>query len=427
MDAQTFLEQSQLQPGRHTWWARVPFAVTALVGGLILIVLKAWGMPQWSVTVLAVLFMLGYAATVAWVPILRLREDQLADNCYYLGFLYTLISLSWALWQFTKNGSESDIVANFGLALASTIVGVLLRVTINQARRDVLETEQDARMELAQSVIRLRVQIDDAVLALSSFHRQTEQTARDAILNAAERAAAALDGGIAKVGDASAGVMARIEEAFGEFTENAQQLNAASAGTVRGLKALLTRIEKIEAPNDIVLKRLEPALAAAAAVTERLRERLEADSRMLEEADAKSRGIADRFEAAIGNLGEVQKSLALAAEQSRATVQTAEGTTEQFQKLLALTKDAIDKQVLLAEGARAHDQEADAAVKAHLAALAEIFKGYNDTMAVELERCRRMVAGTGGALASLVESINERLDAPKGPPALAPLHFDRRE
>lgn len=48
-------------------------------------------------------------------------------------------------------------------------------------------------------------------------------------------------------------------------------------------------------------------------------------------------------------------------------------------------------------------------------------------MAIELERCRRMVAGTGNALATLVESINTRLDAPVAPPALAPLHFDTRE
>ena len=76
MDAQNILERSQLQPGRHTWWARVPFAVAGLVGGAVLIALKAWGLPQWSVTVLAVLFILGYAATVGWVPVLRLREGS---------------------------------------------------------------------------------------------------------------------------------------------------------------------------------------------------------------------------------------------------------------------------------------------------------------------------------------------------------------
>lgn len=424
MDTQASIERSQLQPGRYTWLARVPFLLAGVGGGLLLIALKYFGVPQLEVTGAAVLLIVGYWVIVGLTPILKLREDQLADNCYYLGFLYTLVSLAWALWDFTRTGSESDIVSNFGLALGSTITGILLRVTINQARRDVLETEEDVRMALVQSVVRLRVQIDDAVLALASFHKQTEQVARDAIQRSADEAATALDASITKVGEASSGVMERIEQAFAEFTESAQQLNAASSGTVKGLKALLTRIERIEAPNDIVLRRLEPALTAVAAVTDRLKERLELDGRMLEDAQAQSQRAVEQFSQALGGFAELERNMVEAARQSARAFHAVEGTNEQFRNLTEQTRNAVALQSDLTAAARQQSEAANKASQAQLDAVVGTFRSYNDALAIELERCRRMVAGTGNALAELVESLGDKLERTM---PLATQHLDVRE
>lgn len=424
MDAQSTIERSQLRPGRHTWLARIPFLVAGLGGGGLLLAMKYFAVPQLEVTGAAIALILAYAAIVGWTPTLKLREDQLADNCYYLGFLYTLLSLSWALWDFTKTGSETDIVANFGLALGSTITGILLRVTINQARHDILETEADVRMELVQSVIRLRVQIDDAVLALASFHKQTEQVARDAIQRAADEAASALDTSITKVGEASSGVMERIEQAFSEFTESAQQLNTASSGTVRGLKALLTRIEKIEAPNDIVLRRLEPALTAVAAVTDRLRERLELDGQMLADAQAQSQSAAERFAKTIDGFGALERNMSEAARQAAIAFQAVEETNEQFRKLTDETKVAVALQGTLSQTARQQSEEIAKATQSQLDTVIGTFRSYNDSLAIELDRCRRMVAGTGSALADLADSLSDKLE-PKT--SFAALTADMRE
>jgi hypothetical protein len=51
-----------------------------------------------------------------------------------------------------------------------------------------------------------------------------------------------------------------------------------------------------------------------------------------------------------------------------------------------------------------------AANSEHLAGLAASFTNYNDSMALELERCRRMVSGTGTALADLAESIADKVE-----------------
>ena len=410
MDAQEVLRRSQLAPGRRTWWSRVPFALAGLGGGALLILLKLSGIGQVWVTITAMALIVLYAAAVQFVALLRIREDQLADNCYYLGFLYTLVSLAYALWDFSRTGSEETIVGNFGLALGSTIVGVFMRVTINQARKDVLETEVDARMELANSVIRLRVQIDDAVLALDRFHKQTEQIASDAIRAAADRAGTALDECIAKVGVSSSGVMDKIDQAFREFTESAQQLNLASSGTVKGLKTLLTRIEKIEAPNDIVLRRLEPALTAVAMVTDRLRERIEADTRNLAEAEERARKIGERVSSIVTGFSGMHTDLERASEQIIATSRNAENTNSQFQKLARQIAEAIELQAQLASATRVHGEKINENSQAQFEATMEAFQAFNNGMELELNRCRRMVAATGDALADLADSLGDRLE-----------------
>src|SRR5690606_29861310 len=91
-----------LTPTQYVWFARVPFLLAALGGGGILIAMKAFGVPQLWVTIAAVAIIVGYLAAVVGVPQLRLRDDVAGDNCYYLGFLFTLASLSFALYEFAE-------------------------------------------------------------------------------------------------------------------------------------------------------------------------------------------------------------------------------------------------------------------------------------------------------------------------------------
>lgn len=410
MDAQDILRKSQVQPGAHTWLARVPFGATAVLGGALLIFLKYLGWNQIYVTAAAIVLILGYAGSVYFVTKLRLREDQLADNCYYLGFLFTLVSLCWALWEFAQSSDVAAIVGNFGLALGSTIIGILLRVMINQARRDVLETEVDARMELAESVIRLRVQIDDATLAIQSFHQRTEQMAADGIRAATERASTALDESITKVGEASSRVLERIDTAFGEFTEHATQLNTASSGTVRGLRALLSRIEKIEAPEDIVLKRLEPAFASMDLAAQRLRERLDLDERALLVASENSARIGQRLTETVDALQLAQDKLrTLTAETAQAS-EAAVQVVKKSREMLAATEAALAGQSAFADTLREREEALRKGASADLEQVLSILTTHNQGLASELERWRRMTSQTGNTLADLADTVVTRLN-----------------
>jgi methyl-accepting chemotaxis protein len=236
-------DEARVTRGRFAWLSRMPFLVAALCGGASLLILKYFAIDQVAITATACAIIVAYWAIVASVPVLRIREDQLGDNCYYLGFLFTLASLAYALYQFGVSGSVEQIVANFGLALGSTITGILLRVLINQARRDVLETEQDARMALAEAVVRLRTEIDDAVLAMGSFCRAAQQIAGEQIGTAAKETATVLEQSLARVGDTSQSAIQQIDLAFGQFHDHAAEINATAGATADAMRRMLTTIQ----------------------------------------------------------------------------------------------------------------------------------------------------------------------------------------
>jgi len=240
-------DEARIVRNQFVWLARMPFLIAALLGGAALVVLKYFAIDQLYITVTACAIIVAYWLIVATVPALRIREDQLGDNCYYLGFLFTLASLAYALYQFglagSMEGSVEQIVANFGLALGSTITGILLRVLINQARRDVLETEQDARMALADAVVRLRTEIDDAVLAMGAFCRAAQQIAGEQIGTAAKETSNVLERSVARVGDTSQAAIRQIDSAFGQFHDHAAQLNATAGATADAMGQMLSTIE----------------------------------------------------------------------------------------------------------------------------------------------------------------------------------------
>ena len=139
----------------------------------------------------------------------QLADRQLAgDNLYYLGLLFTLASLIIALSQlFLFNGEGSvegrayDLIGNFGIALVSTVAGILGRILLQSAGeeyatpkealvlpRTALEVgdAQDASVDRlngfqADDVMALRLALRQATDAFSHFTRITTNQAQQTI------------------------------------------------------------------------------------------------------------------------------------------------------------------------------------------------------------------------------------------------------
>jgi hypothetical protein len=140
--------------------APLVFFFFTLAGVAYIVLSKLYDVPAAAVTLAPVLLMLAYAGMIIFAVGLRLRDDQTGDNFYYMGFIFTLTSLAVSLYQYSSSGSVDEIVRNFGIAVASTITGIALRIFFNQMRRDPVEIEHYSRLELADASRRVRRELD---------------------------------------------------------------------------------------------------------------------------------------------------------------------------------------------------------------------------------------------------------------------------
>ncbi len=124
--------------------------------------------PVWLPAVTSGIVIVAYAV-IAHTSI-RARTDpgQTGDNAYYLGFVLTLASLAFTLYQLGSESQNSDrlfrdVIAGFGVALSSTIFGVMVRVFLLQYRVDLVAREREVRLKLNDVMRRFHVEIEDAV------------------------------------------------------------------------------------------------------------------------------------------------------------------------------------------------------------------------------------------------------------------------
>ena len=201
----------------------------------------------------------------------RLRLDQLGDNCYYLGFLFTLTALSIALYDFRGMDVEiGTIVSNFGVALASTILGVLLRVLLSQMREDPIEVEEQSRYELAQASAMLKDELYASVRDMNSFRGVIQQSivesfedvnlkSKESILRAAEE----LSEAARNINNEIAARNEQIGERFDQFNtevaarneqigERFDRFNDLTQRSVSSLEALVNNMENVRPFSELI-------------------------------------------------------------------------------------------------------------------------------------------------------------------------------
>ncbi len=159
--------------------APVIFGIFTCLGVAFIIGAKAWGQSPFIVTTVPVLLMGAYAAMIVFARGLRLRSDQTGDNFYYMGFIFTLVSLGTSLYQYSSGGGVDDIIRNFGVAVASTIAGIVLRIMFNQVRRDPIEFEAASRLDLAEASRKVRRELDGIQYEIAHSRRSSQQMAQE--------------------------------------------------------------------------------------------------------------------------------------------------------------------------------------------------------------------------------------------------------
>lgn len=152
------------------WW--IAFSL-----GSLLIIFSGWvPVPYFYVVglVLPIAVLIGYAYVGLAHTSSTDGHSQFADSIYYLGFIFTLITLAVALVYLATQENWDDVpleqlIGRFGLALATTILGLAIRVaTVNLSPTEV-GMREDAERALLRSVENFRNHLENSSEAFRSI------------------------------------------------------------------------------------------------------------------------------------------------------------------------------------------------------------------------------------------------------------------
>ncbi|MCW1918204.1 hypothetical protein NX862_05525 [Rhodobacter sp. KR11] len=171
--------------GARESWDKIVLllAFVAGVGGGI--ALKVLGVHPFITAGYSAAILTAYAVMAYTSTALRLEPEVIGDNAYYLGFLFTLTSLSVTLYFVIEAGAEDraklipEVISGFGVALVSTIVGVFIRVLMMQFRLDIVSRERETRVEIDEAARRLRTEMIQALQQMKLFGVESMQHAAE--------------------------------------------------------------------------------------------------------------------------------------------------------------------------------------------------------------------------------------------------------
>ena len=247
------------------------FAAVSLIGMSFIVVSKITGLSQVVVTTVPVLIMFGYGLALIALRSLRLRDDQSGDNLYYLGFLYTLTSLGVSLYQFSINSGAEEIITNFGIAISTTIVGLMLRVAFNQMRRDPAEIEAVTRMELADAARRVRRELDNTIIELNHFQRAAQQSTQDRIEELESSLKKILETSLSSLEKISSAAASSIQTSGKEYTDSVRETLGTLVQYMQGLshetekisgalEKVSDKLNSMKSPDEIIELKMAPTI-----------------------------------------------------------------------------------------------------------------------------------------------------------------------
>jgi len=137
------------------------FVLTVILGGF-LIVYGNYSCYYLITIILSVLLMLIYFFTTLYLNTRKrqISMEQLADSNYYLGFMFTLMSILVSLIGTVSNSYDIDnIINNFGVSMITTLMGLLARgylanfIPTNESNKEIINQSISDKMRMMNEIL----------------------------------------------------------------------------------------------------------------------------------------------------------------------------------------------------------------------------------------------------------------------------------
>jgi len=384
------------------------FFILFLIGSVSICTLKILGFDQFTVTAVPTGLMAVYALFALVTKRYRIREDKIGDNIYYLGFLFTLVSLAYALYIFRSDGGGAEsIITSFGIAIWTTIVGLAGRVFFSQMREDPVEYEREARISLAEASREMKSQLNDIAIEMSGFKRNLTQILAEGVTEISEKAKTSLEQNAEKISEVGSTITENIKSAFGTFTDHSSKLTEIASRNVKALEALFKRIERIEASPELLAAKLDPVMERFRQVADQALARSNAqndDSKILRSVVEKAAKAAERLSETVQS---TENAVRGKLEELASGVTVGVDATRELAGSLSSVTASISSELDLARSATEHARQL---LQAETAATATTIAGFRTAAASEAEATRAIVESLRVSATEIVSAHKRVVD-----------------
>lgn len=424
--------------------------LVAFVGGLALIIGVRLLAPHFGGEMTAAAIAAAIAVgVVAWLGFYYHKDEgrdrgSAGDDLYYLGLLFTLCSMSHTLIELVVDAEEAQarfqqLIGSFGIALVSTIAGILGRILLQAGAAPVAQSEGEQRPaqeaaaaerstaaseeiaqageDTAQTMLALRRDLREASAAFVHFTRvtlahgesvkaHTERVVEDFNRSIDGVAAQGVNSTTNAWTQAAASMAAATERLLGridEHTANAaqrteatwDQLAAASSATAEAARA---RLDEDAEQMATLLGHMAATGQALASLDAQLASTRNSVAGLGNEATEAATRIGDQTAAT----GRAHSALANGAARVQETIaQTLGKTAEQ----IAALRDGLAEQGRLWQSAAENFAAATAAERQRQAAIADEARKSLDELAAGVAAARSDIATLGDTMKSAVDEF----------------------
>ncbi len=190
-------------------------------------------------------------------------DEKFADTCYYLGFIFTITSIIFSLFDLPNIGTKlQEIAVRFGAAMVSTVAGLVVRVYLVSFRKDGADAIKDAEEAVVDASQRFREHLVIANERLRDFHSAVDTAAKETVERVQAQVEQMSKSHADKLTEFFTDLTSRNQSAFTEALTEVRaatmRLSKAVDGYSEGMRANLTSIDaKVEAFAAAVSNRLQ--------------------------------------------------------------------------------------------------------------------------------------------------------------------------
>ena len=348
---------------------RIIFVLAFLVGSIGIIVCRIIGLGVVPAVAFAFFVMLSYVLFGATKKYL-VRPDILGDNSYYLGFLYTLVSLAYTLYSYASNENEIDaIIHNFGIALSTTLIGLVFRVYFNQTKEEPAIYEKAIQMSLADqassligetarirndmTTLRTSIQqsikegVDGSMAALTQSLSTASDIYKEQISKNSEQMNQILIENLNSFQSAIASSNATIKDSNETLLVAIREFKNASNSLTQQLQQYATSIQKIESVENVVSKNLIQPLDKFHLTLESVRNKFIESATFVENFINQSNEVSVSLkELSNASLANISSQVNLLSQTIASTTNQSESTIKEFANQLSEIKQGLENSVL---------------------------------------------------------------------------------